>query len=216
MALAVGRESMARRWPLSVAAHGGFVPPGIPGHVTDLGSFDPDQSARLIAETVGDVSPITVIGVQFTEPIAEQLADDWRAVGLPVETRLCVTFADQDRAWREAAGPKVGVVGWIADYPDPDSYLRVAVEEKLPHWKHDRYAALLQKAARTNDVAARLELYQAAELVLADEAVLVPLLYWSEHLMIKPWVAQFPSVRGVGPSLTDVVIGPLDGDRERQ
>jgi oligopeptide transport system substrate-binding protein len=208
MALAVDRESVAKRWPLSVAAHGGFVPPGTPGHVADLASYDPDHAARLIAEIVSDVPPIAVIGVQFTEPIVQQLADDWRAVGLPVETRLCVTFADQHRAWRETAGPKVGVIGWIADYPDPDSYLRVAVEENLPHWKHDRYAALLREAARTNDVAARLLLYQAAEQVLADEAVLVPLVYWEEHLMIKPWVAEFPSVPGMVLGLTDVVIGP--------
>jgi oligopeptide transport system substrate-binding protein len=216
MALAVDREALARRWPLSVAAHGGFVPPGIPGHLPDLASYDPDRASRLITEIGGDVAPIALIGVRFTEPIVQQLADDWRAVGLPVETRLCVTFADQDRAWRETTGPKAGVMGWIADYPDPDSYLRVAVEEKVPHWQHERYAALLRKAARTNDVAARLGLYQAAERVLADEAVLVPLVYWEEHLMIKPWVAEFPSVPGVGPSLTDVVIGPLDGDRMKQ
>ncbi|HEX6325649.1 MAG TPA: ABC transporter substrate-binding protein [Jiangellaceae bacterium] len=208
MALAVDRESCAKRWPVSVAAHGSFVPPGIPGHVADLASYDPVHAARLIADLVRVVSPVTVIGAQFVEPIVKQLAHDWRAVGLAVETRLCATFADQDQAWRETAGPKVGVVGWIADYPDPDTYLRVAVEEKLPHWKHGRYAALLREATRTNNVGARLELYQAAEHVLADEAVLVPLLYWGEHLMIKPWVAKFPSLPGVHPGLKDVIIGP--------
>jgi oligopeptide transport system substrate-binding protein len=213
MALAVDREALAKRWPLSVAAHGGIVPPGIPGHVADLASYDPVHAARLIADLVRVVSPVTVIGAQFVEPIVEQLAHDWRAVGLAVETRLCATFADQDRAWRETAGPKVGVVGWIADYPDPDTYLRVAVEEKLPHWKHGRYAALLREATRTNNVAARLELYQAAEHVLADEAVLVPLLYWGEHLMIKPWVAKFPSLPGVHPGLKDVIIGPRENVR---
>jgi ABC-type oligopeptide transport system substrate-binding subunit len=62
-------------------------------------------------------------------------------------------------------------------------------------------------------VAARLELYQAAEHVLADEAVLVPIVYWGEHLMIKPWVAKFPSLPGVHPGLKDVTIGPRENDQ---
>jgi oligopeptide transport system substrate-binding protein len=213
MALAVDREAVAKRWPLSVAAHGGFVPPGIPGHVADVASHDPYQAARLIADLAGNASSILVIGAQFTEPMVQQLADDWRAVGLPVEIRLCATFADLDRVWSATAGPKVGVTGWIADYPDPDTYLRVAVEDRLPHWQHGRYAALLREATRTNNVAARLELYQAAEHVLADEAVLVPLVYWGEHLMIKPWVAKFPSLPGVHPGLKDVTIGPRENDQ---
>lgn len=213
MACAVDREALAARWPLSVPAHGGFVPPGIPGHVEGLTSHDPDHAARVIEHIGSDVPPVVVIGVEFTAPIVQCLAEDWRAVGVPVDVRLCRTFADQDRVWRETAGPKASVLGWLSDYPDPDSYLRVAVEEKLPHWKHDRYAALLHEAARTNDVAARLQLYQSAERVLADEAVLVPLVYGEEHLMIKPWIAEFPDVPGLGPRLTDIRIGLHDGDR---
>ncbi|HEX6325260.1 MAG TPA: ABC transporter substrate-binding protein, partial [Jiangellaceae bacterium] len=214
MALAVDQEAVAKRWPLSVAAHGGFVPPGIPGHVAGIVSHDPDHAARVIADLVRDPSPILVIGAQFTEPMVQQLADDWRAVGLSVEIRLCATFADLDRVWSETAGPKVGVSGWIADYPDPDTYLRVAVEDRLPRWQHGRYAALLRAATRTDNVAARLELYKGAEHVLADEAVLVPLLYWGEHLMIKPWVAKFPSVPGVHPGLKDVIIGPRETSQD--
>ena len=167
-------------------------------------------AARLVGDLVGDAFPIFVIGPQFTEPMVQQLADDWRAVGLRIQTRLCATFADLDRVWSTTAGPKVGVSGWIADYPDPDTFLRVAVEDRLPRWQHGRYAALLRAATRTHNVAARLELYQAAEHVLADEAVLVPLLYWGEHLMIKPWVAKFPSLPGVHPGLKDVTIGPRE------
>jgi ABC-type oligopeptide transport system substrate-binding subunit len=153
--------------------------------------------------------------VEFAEPFVQQLVDDWRAVGLPVEVRLCATFVDQDRAWSGTDGPKVGVAGWIADYPDPDTFLRVAVEQHLPHWRHGRYVSILEKAAQTSDLARRLELYQAAELVLAEEAVLVPLLYQPEHLMLKPWVTRFPTVPFLYPGLLkDVVIGPQERVQE--
>ena len=217
IALAVDREALAKRWGLSAPASGGFVPPGTPGHVPGItASRDPDRAARLIADRFGsDASPMPVIGVEFAEPFVQQLVDDWRAVGLPVEVRLCATFVDQDRAWSGTDGPKVGVAGWIADYPDPDTFLRVAVEQHLPHWRHGRYVSILEKAAQTSDLARRLELYQTAELVLAEEAVLVPLLYQPEHLMLKPWVTRFPTVPFLYPGLLkDVVIGPQERVQE--
>ena len=211
MAMAVDRDSLVAQWRLSTAAQGGFVPPGIPGHVPGIAaSHNPDRAARLIADVVGsDASPLTVIGLKFAEPLIRQLVDQWRAVGLPVEIQQCATFSDQRRAWSRTAGPKVGVIGWIADYPDPDTFLRLAVDTYLPHWRHDRYASLLEKAARTSHTTGRLELYRAAEHVLAEESVLVPLVYQPEHLMIKPWVTRFPTVPFFYPGFfKDVIIGP--------
>lgn len=52
-------------------------------------------------------------------------------------------------------------------------------------------------------------MYRAAEQVLAEEAVLVPLLYHPEQLMVKPWVTNFPTIPFLYASLLkDVVIGP--------
>ena len=64
-------------------------------------------------------------------------------------------------------------------------------------------------ASRIRDLAGRLQVYRAAEQVLAEEAVLVPLLYHPEQLMVKPWVTNFPTIPFLYASLLkDVVIGP--------
>jgi len=211
MALAVDREALARAWGNSAPAHGGLVPPGVPGHVPGIATaHDPDLAARVIADVVGnDASPMLVIGFDSVEPLAQQLVGDWRAVGLPVELQLCGTVSDQMTAWSRTTGPKVGVRGWRADYPDPDSFLRVAVADVATRWRPDRYASLLERTAQVSDLAGRLELFRTAEQILAEEAVLVPLLYHPEQLMVKPWVTNFPTIPFLYASLLkDVVIGP--------
>jgi ABC-type transport system substrate-binding protein len=211
MALAVNRDALARAWGQTAPAYGGLVPPGIPGHLRGIAAErDPDRAARLITDLVGDdTPPIAVIGFDFAEPFVQQLVNDWRAVGLPVEMQLCATAFDQSVAWRTTAGPKVAVHGWLADYPDPDTFLRVAVEGFAPGWRPAGYGSLLERAARTSDLASRLQLYREAEEILAEEAVLVPLLYHPDVLMLKPWVTKFPTVPFLyyAGSFKDVVIG---------
>jgi oligopeptide transport system substrate-binding protein len=213
MAMAVDRDALAAEWCLSDAAVGGFVPPGIPGHVPGIAaSHDADRAAQLVADVVGtDALPLPVIGLKGAEPLVHRLADQWRAVGLRVDVQVSASLSELSRAWSRTSGPKVGVSGWIADYPDPDTFLRVAVEDSHPDWRHDRYSSLLAKAARSHNPAGRLELYREAEQILAEEAVLVPLVYQAEYLMLKPWVTRFPTVPFFYPGfLKDVVIGPQD------
>jgi oligopeptide transport system substrate-binding protein len=217
MAMAVDRDLLAAKAGSQfVAATGGLVPPGIPGHVPGISTpHDPDRAARLISEVVGgDTPPLTIIGLEWAEPVVQHLVDQWRAVGLPVEIQLCRSHFDQFRAWDATSGPRIGLLGWVADYPDPDTFLRVAVNDYfLPSWRHGRYESVLEKAALTSDLAGRLDLYRMAELVLAEEAVLVPLLYQAEHLMVKPWVTRLPSLPFLYAGLKDVVIG-LHGDEK--
>jgi len=216
MAMALDRDLLAAKaGSQMVAAKGGLVPPGIPGHVPGIAMpYDPDRAAQLIAEVVGgDIPPLTIIGLDWGEPFMQHLVDQWRAVGLPVEIQLCRSHFDREMAWDGTSGPRVGLLGWVADYPDPDNFLRVAVNGFIPSWRHGRYESVLEKAALTSDLAGRLDLYRMAELILAEEAVLVPLLYQAEHLMVKPWVTVLPSLPLLYAGLKDVIIG-LHGDEK--
>lgn len=214
MAMAVDRDALVSRWcpGMSVAATGGLVPPGIPGHLPGVSApYEPDRATQLVADAFDWVTPpdITVIGVTFMEPLVQQLVDGWQTVGLPVRLHVCSTFDDQRRTWDSTLGAKVGVIGWIADYPDPDNFLRVAVHTFLADWDHDQYWSLLDDAARTTNSTLRLALYQDAERILAKEAVVVPLAYQPEHLMLKPWITGFPTVPIASPGFwKDVTVGP--------
>jgi ABC-type transport system substrate-binding protein/transcriptional regulator with XRE-family HTH domain/tetratricopeptide (TPR) repeat protein len=206
LAMAIDREAIARG-PLAglvEAARGGFVPPGMPGHVADVGArHDPAEARRLLADAGADRGPeLTLIG----SPRWQHLVDSWRAVGMPSRLRDAEP-KDWDAAWETLDGPRALVGGWWADYPDPDNFLRVCVGLNLPEWHHDRYEALIARAARTTDQPARLALYREAEHVLADEAVLLPLVYGWQHLLLRPEVRRYPTVAVKHPGFwKDVVV----------
>jgi ABC-type oligopeptide transport system substrate-binding subunit/transcriptional regulator with XRE-family HTH domain len=193
-------------------ATGGLVPPGMPGHVPDLATPpDPASAARLVAEAGPEVSRSTVKLVCWgrNEPLARMLQASWDAIGLRTEIVVLKVGFDAIDRWAQTEPPRAAVGGWVADYPDPDTFLRVCVELDLPDWKHDRYDALLGRAARTTEPAVRAAAYQEAERVLAEEALFVPLAYEPEHLMLKPWVVHYPSIPVKYPGFwKDVVVGP--------
>jgi oligopeptide transport system substrate-binding protein len=69
------------------------------------------------------------------------------------------------------------------------------------------YERLLEQARQITDQAQRMQLYQQADRILMEEAVIVPLLYLQSHLLLKPWVRRFPTAAIKSPGFwKDVVI----------
>lgn len=102
--------------------------------------------------------------------------------------------------------PHLFIFGWVADYPDPDSFLRVALHQQ--HWHHEQYEQLLDAARRTDDPVERLKFYQAADRLLMQEAGIMPLTYGQWHLLIKPWVKRYPISPLSHNYWKDVIIEP--------
>jgi ABC-type oligopeptide transport system substrate-binding subunit len=58
------------------------------------------------------------------------------------------------------------------------------------------------------DQGERMRLYERADSVLTEEAAIVPLTYSRLHLLVKPWVRQFPVSAIKWWFWKDVVIEP--------
>jgi ABC-type oligopeptide transport system substrate-binding subunit len=58
------------------------------------------------------------------------------------------------------------------------------------------------------DLTERIKIYQAADRILIQEAVIVPLSYGRQHLLIKPWVKRYPMSPLSGFDGKDVIIEP--------
>lgn len=86
----------------------------------------------------------------------------------------------------------IWMVGWIADYPDPDNFLRV-LWWKDPAWHHDEYWDLVENASRVMDQDERMRMYQQADKILVEEVPLLPLIYERFHMLVKPWVKRLPT-----------------------
>jgi ABC-type oligopeptide transport system substrate-binding subunit/transcriptional regulator with XRE-family HTH domain len=214
MALAIDRAGHARDTlkDAAVAATGGLVSPGLPGHLPDIApSPDPERAAQLIREALDGSKPpaVTLTTLHVYRELGERLAAEWRRIGIDVQVRAAASFPEFKAMHAAASGAKVAVAAWIADYPDPDSTLRVGLTSLLPRWRNRRYHSLIDAATRTTDQSERLAKYQQAERVLAQEYIIVPLVYLSDRFMIKPWVLRYPTVPFFHNGFwQDVVIDP--------
>ncbi len=84
---------------------------------------------------------------------------------------------------------------WSADYGDPLSLLdrfRVASDGKnYTHWESSAFNRLLNASSYESDPDKRLEILEAAEAILMEEAPLAPLFHWNFSLLVQPYVKGF-------------------------
>jgi oligopeptide transport system substrate-binding protein len=171
---------------------GGFVPPSVPGHSPGIGlPYDPAQARQLLAEAgYPEGRGFMELDLTFRDlfrNVLEYLSSQWKEI-LNVEVKVRIT--DWETVLRTAQSKSISFMGWIADYPDPDSFLSVAVRAQVPWWQHDPYDQLLKEAQRTLDHAERIRLYQEADKILVEEAVVIPITNYPGHWLNKPWVSS--------------------------
>jgi oligopeptide transport system substrate-binding protein len=210
-AMAVDRERLADEVleGLTDPATGGFVPPAIPGHSPGIGlPHDPAQARQLLAQAgyPGGQGLITdeLVWIDAGRTIHEFLKSQWMD-NLNVE--VAVEITDWESVLDTSLSRNVFFGGWSADYPDADSFLRVGVRNLLPRWQNDKYNQLLEKAQRTLDQSERIRLYQQADKILIEEAVVIPTVYSTMGCLVKPW-AKLPIRRHEDCYFKDVILEP--------
>jgi len=179
-------------------ATGGFIPPGIPGHVPKIAlPYDPGYAKQLMKEagfSNGDDFPIIQMYASdfpFYRDITESTqAQIKEKLGMEVKISYfnfprMLEAIDQDH-------PHIYAMGWNATYPDPDDFLRIARRTfAQPNW-NESYDKLVNEARQISDQSKRMKMYEEAEGILAEEVVILPLLYARFHIFVKPWVKKFP------------------------
>ena len=213
-ALASDRETLTNiqfRGYVSPAT-GGFVPPGIPGHSAGIGlPYDPKRARRLLAEAgypggrgFPEVDSPTRRAVL---PHPEFLQSQWQKnLGIEISWEI-MEWAPYLERLEEL--PDLYLMGWIADYPDPDNFLRVGLWRERMRWGHNNFDRTVETARRATNQKTRIQLYRQAEKILIEEAAIIPLYYSRQHLLVKPWVSKLlPASASGRHRWKDVVIEP--------
>jgi oligopeptide transport system substrate-binding protein len=194
-------------------ATGGFIPPSLPEHSPDIGlPYDLEQARRLLAEAGyqkdNPIFILTGLCKPGHGPEYQYLQEQW-------QQQLGVSITWTNLEWNhllqrlDQEPPHMFMMGWSADYPDPDNLLRVGAYQKiLSHWYNDRFAQLVEQARRTTDRAERLDLYRQADKLLIEEAAIVPLFYNKGHALLKPWVRKYPTSPVNWYYWKDVILDP--------
>ena len=103
--------------------------------------------------------------------------------------------------------PHLWIVGWYADYPDPDDFLRIQWWLS-PDWQNQSYDQLVESAPRMMDQEERMRMYRKADKLLVEEAPILPLCYARFHMLVKPWVKRLRPSPLRWWSWKDVVLEP--------
>jgi oligopeptide transport system substrate-binding protein len=212
--LATDREALVRTIrPDCFPATGGFVPPGMPGHSPGIGlPYDPEQARHLLSEAGyldGQGFPtLECLTSSDRVDIGETLQAQWRenlGVNIRWEEMERQTFLTE----LSEHTPHLFILGWRADYPDPDNFLRAQIGDvQRQSWRNERYDDLVEKAQHSLDQVERIKLYEEAERILVEEAPILPIFHRSTRLLVKPWVTRFPTSGLREWFLKDVVIKP--------
>ena len=185
----------------NLPATGGFLPLGLVGHTADLApDCVPERAQELLAEAGypgGQGMPV----LQCVESrqsglwraASELLREQWRRnLGVIIHSKPVSRRVIIDRLYGDAI-PQISFLGWRADYPDPDNFMRLAPIEHQTGWRNPEYDRYVQEARTCLDRERRLALYQQADRLLMEEAPIVPLTYHRWQLLFKPWVQEHPA-----------------------
>jgi oligopeptide transport system substrate-binding protein len=175
----------------------GFIPPGMPGHSAGIAlPYDPGQARQILAEAGypgGRGFPVVDLLTRGVESESEYLQAQWREnLGVEITWEAMEYEMFLDRLRREP--PCLFRAGWSADYPDPDNFLRVGVNDarRYTKWQNEAYDRLVEKARRVMNQRERMKLYRQADRILVEEAAIMPLSHGQLNLLVKPWVKKFP------------------------
>jgi ABC-type oligopeptide transport system substrate-binding subunit len=194
----------------SFPATGGFVPPGMPGHSAGIGlPYDPDRARKLLAEAGypgGQGFPaVDALAPYGADRVAEYLeAQRSENLGIKITCEILGWGEHLDRLRK--APPHLFGMAWLADYPDPDNFLRVGLRREQLRWQNEAYTRLVEGARQVTDQGERMRMLQQADRILVEEAAIMPLTYSRLHLLVKPWVTKFPTSAVKWWFLKDVII----------
>jgi len=192
-------------------ATGGFLPPGMPGHSEGIGlPFDVEQAQQTLAAAGypgGKGLPLleTPVAEEYA-PHLKDVCDQWLN-NLGVVAGVRVVEPEVAYGHDFDPPPHIDVNSWMADYPDPDNFLRVGANI-LNLWKNERFEGLVQEAQRTTDHELRMRMYRQADKILIDEAAIIPIGYSNMPVLIKPWLKLRRPSLGVLNRWKNLIIEP--------
>jgi oligopeptide transport system substrate-binding protein len=177
-----------------------YVPPGLADYHSPKGmEYNIEEARRLLAEAgYPNGRGLPTVEILYNDldahrTIAERIQQLWREnLGIDAQLRGLEWGVYLDS--QQKLDYDVCRAAWIADYPDPNTFLDMFTSENQQNqtgWKNARYDELINRAAAEPDVAARMKLLQEAETILLDELPILPIYFYVSKNLVKPNVRGF-------------------------
>ncbi|QNQ20502.1 oligopeptide ABC transporter substrate-binding protein OppA [Kosakonia sp. SMBL-WEM22] len=125
--------------------------------------------------------------------LAIAVASIWKknlGANVKLENQEWKTFLDT----RHQGTFDVARAGWCADYNEPTSFLNTMLSDSsnnTSHYKSAAFDKLIGDTLKVTDEAQRAELYSKAEQQLDKDSAIVPVYYYVNARLVKPWVGGY-------------------------
>ncbi|WP_061709349.1 oligopeptide ABC transporter substrate-binding protein OppA [Pseudenterobacter timonensis] len=157
-----------------------------------------EEAKKLLAEAGYTADkPLTFSLLYNTSDLHKKLAiavaSIWKknlGVNVKLENQEWKTFLDS----RHQGTFDVARAGWCADYNEPTSFLNTMLSDSsnnTAHYKSAEFDKLIGDTLKITDEAQRSELYNKAEQQLDKDSAIVPVYYYVNARLVKPWVGGY-------------------------
>ncbi|WAD31904.1 oligopeptide ABC transporter substrate-binding protein OppA [Citrobacter braakii] len=157
-----------------------------------------EEAKKLLAEAGYTAEkPLTFDLLYNTSDLHKKLAiaaaSIWKknlGANVKLENQEWKTFLDT----RHQGNYDVARAGWCADYNEPTSFLNMVLSDSsnnTVHYKSPAFDKLIADTLKVTDEAQRSELYSKAEQQLDKDSAIVPVYYYVNARLVKPWVGGY-------------------------
>jgi peptide/nickel transport system substrate-binding protein/oligopeptide transport system substrate-binding protein len=176
----------------------GIVPPGIPGFLPAESTYkrNLERAKRLLAEAGypngRGLPPLELPvyeGDMASVASRQCLKGCFAEIGLKIKeirARRFVTGRDPELE----RNPIIYRSGWIADFPDPDNFLRPLFHSTSPAnlsgYNNPEVDRLLDQAWTETSYSARNKLYHKIETIVLQDSPIIPLYYGKRRYLVRP------------------------------
>lgn len=179
-----------------------WIPKGFPGYDAEENrwGYDPEAALQAIADSsYGSVENLPPITLTFSDTPRNRTRNEWLAAKfkevLGIDVKLDPVEATTYTALTKDinTAPQTFILGWCADYPDPQNWLSVywrtgAFGERIGY-SNPELDALLEQADTELDPEKRAQLYADAQRLLTDGAPVAFMWNNVNAYLVKPWVS---------------------------
>lgn len=186
-----------------------IVPPGFDDYQSpQCGPFDPEAAREILARAGfpgGRGMPKLQILFNDNEAhraIAEVIQQDWKVnLGINAELRQLEWGVFLQSTTQ--LDYSIARAGWIADYPDPNTFLDMWVTDGPQNntgWSNKRFDDFIAAAAAEIDPQKRYDLLEQAEAIFVEELPAIPIYFYVSLNTVSPRVEGFfPNLRDEHP-----------------
>ncbi|MDX7019709.1 oligopeptide ABC transporter substrate-binding protein OppA [Enterobacter cloacae] len=157
-----------------------------------------EEAKKLLAEAGYTADkPLTFNLLYNTSDLHKKLAiavaSIWKknlGANVKLENQEWKTFLDT----RHQGTFDVARAGWCADYNEPTSFLNTMLSDSsnnTAHYKSPAFDKLIAETLQVTDDAKRADLYAKSEQQLDKDSAIVPVYYYVNARLVKPWVGGY-------------------------